>query len=118
MVDEPVPVPAEGQFLVEVENISIDLAMRVWMNAGRTYVPAVEIGDVMRAPGTARVIESHHAGFTVGDHVSGVFGVQRYALSDGRDIIQLDTALAPAQVHLGTLGISGLTAYFGLLDVG
>lgn len=118
VVDEPVPAPAEGQFLVEVEYLSIDPAMRAWMNAGRTYISAVEIGEVMRALGTARVIESHHPDITVGDQVSGLFGVQRYALSDGRDVTRLDTALAPAPVHLGVLGISGLTAYFGLLDVG
>jgi NADPH-dependent curcumin reductase CurA len=72
----------------------------------------------MRAAGIGRVIESRHAGFTVGDEVYGVFGVQHYALSDGRGVTRVDTTLAPAPVHLGVLGISGLTAYFGLLDVG
>jgi NADPH-dependent curcumin reductase CurA len=81
-------------------------------------VPPVEIGEVMRAAGIARVIESRHADFAVGDEVYGVFGVQRYALSDGRGVTPVDTTLAPAPVHLGVLGISGLTAYFGLLDIG
>jgi NADPH-dependent curcumin reductase len=116
--DEPAPSPADGQFLVEVSYLSVDPAMRTWMNAGRSYVPPVEIGEVMRAGGIGRVIDSRHPDFAVGDDVYGVFGVQRYALSDGRDVTPVDTALAPAPVHLGALGISGLTAYFGLLDVG
>jgi NADPH-dependent curcumin reductase CurA len=116
--EEPVPSPADGELLVRVEYLSIDPAMRTWMNAGRSYVPPVEIGEVMRAAGIARVTQSRHADFAVGDEVYGVFGVQRYALSHGRGVTQVDTSLAPAAVHLGVLGIGGLTAYFGLLDVG
>lgn len=116
--DEPVSMPEDGEFLVQVEYLSVDPAMRTWMNAGRSYVPAVEIGEVMRAGGIGRVVESRHPGFATGDEVFGTFGVQRYAVSDGRDVTQVDTTLAPAPVHLGALGISGLTAYFGLLDVG
>src|SRR5258706_9573415 len=81
--EEPVPSPADGEFLVSLEYLSIDPAMRTWMNAGRSYVPPVEIGEVMRAAGIGRVIESRRANFAVGDEVYGVFGVQRYALSDG-----------------------------------
>ncbi|MCV7197403.1 NADP-dependent oxidoreductase [Mycobacterium angelicum] len=116
--DEPARTPRDGEFLVQVEYLSVDPAMRTWMNAGRSYVPPVEIGEVMRAGGIGRVIDSRHADFAVGDEVFGTFGVQRYALSDGRDVTAVDTTLAPAPVHLGALGISGLTAYFGLLDVG
>ena len=79
IVEEPKPVAADGEFVVEVEYLSIDPAMRTWMNAGRSYVPPVEIGEVMRALGIGRVVESRHPGFAVGDEVSGVFGVQRYA---------------------------------------
>ncbi|MGO9383035.1 MAG: NADP-dependent oxidoreductase [Mycobacterium sp.] len=118
IVDEPAGSPADGEFLVRVEYLSVDPAMRTWMNAGRSYVPAVEVGEVMRAGGIGRVINSRHADFAVGDEVYGVFGVQRYALSDGGGATRVDTTLAPAPVHLGALGISGLTAYFGLLDVG
>jgi NADPH-dependent curcumin reductase CurA len=78
----------------------------------------VEIGEVMRALGVGHVVESRHPGFSVGDDVSGIFGVQRYALSNGAEVNKLDTTLAPATTYLGALGISGLTAYFGLLDVG
>src|ERR1700728_5468095 len=109
IVEEPKPVAAEGEFVVQVDYLSIDPAMRGWMNAGRSYVPPVEIGEVMRAAGIGRVIDSRHPGFTVGEHVYGVFGVQRYAVSDGKGVTRVDTTLAPAPVHLGVLGISGLT---------
>jgi NADPH-dependent curcumin reductase CurA len=118
IVEEPAPEPGEGQVRVQVEYISVDPAMRSWMNAGRSYVPPVEIGEVMRAAGIGRVTDSRHPDYDVGDHVYGVFGVQRYAVSDGSGLTRVDTSLAPAPVHLGVLGISGLTAYFGLLDVG
>jgi NADPH-dependent curcumin reductase CurA len=84
--EEPGPSPADGELLVRVEYLSIDPAMRTWMNAGRSYVPPVEIGDVMRAAGIARVVESRNPHFAVGNEVYGVFGVQRYAVSDGRGV--------------------------------
>jgi NADPH-dependent curcumin reductase CurA len=118
IVEEPKPVAAEGEFVVQLDYLSIDPAMRTWMNAGRSYVPAVEIGEVMRAFGIGHVVESRRDGFVAGDQVSGLFGVQRYALSNGAGVNKVDTGVAPATVHLGTVGISGLTAYFGLLDVG
>ncbi|MET0136582.1 MAG: NADP-dependent oxidoreductase [Kibdelosporangium sp.] len=116
--EEPVEQPAEGQFLVQVEYVSLDPAMRGWMNTRRSYVRPVEIGEVMRASGAGKVIESRHPGFSVGDYVTGLFGVRAYAISDGRDVSVVDLSLAPAPVHLGTLGMSGLTGYFGLLDIG
>jgi NADPH-dependent curcumin reductase CurA len=92
--------------------------MRSWMNAGRSYVPPVEIGEVMRAGGIGRVIDSRHPQYAVGEHLYGVFGVQRYAVSDGSGVTRVDTTVVPAPVHLGVLGVGGLTAYFGLLDIG
>ncbi|WP_204800824.1 NADP-dependent oxidoreductase [Mycobacterium riyadhense] len=118
VIDEPAGHPAEGEFLVRVEYLSVDPPMRTWMNAGRSYVPPVEIGEVMRAGGIGRVIDSRHPDFAAGDEVYGMFGVQRYAVSDGSGVTAVDTTVAPAPVHLGALGISGLTAYFGLLDIG
>jgi NADPH-dependent curcumin reductase CurA len=117
-VEEPAPEPADGQFLAEVEYISLDPAMRAWMNAGRSYIPPVEIGEVMRAAAIGRVVESRHPDYQVGAWVNGVFGVQRYALSDGSGVTLVDTSVAPPPVHLGTLGLSGVTAYYGLLEVG
>jgi NADPH-dependent curcumin reductase CurA len=117
-IEEPAPETPEGSFCVRVEYLSVDPAMRSWMNAGRSYVPPVEVGEVMRAAGIGSVVDSRHPDYRVGEHVYGVWGVQRYAVSDGRGVTKVDTSAAPAPVQLGVLGISGLTAYFGLLDVG
>jgi NADPH-dependent curcumin reductase CurA len=117
-VEEPAPEAGDGQFRVQVEYLSLDPAMRAWMNPGRSYIPPVEIGEVMRAAGIGRVIDSHHPDHRVGDRVYGVFGVQRYAVSDGAGVTPVDTSVASAPAHLGVLGLSGLTAYFGLLDLG
>jgi len=115
---EAIPEPEEGQFLVRVLYISLDPAMRGWMNEGRSYVPPVGIGEVMRAGGVGRVIASKHPEFSVGDHVSGIFGVQEYASSDGRGVIRVSPETAPLPQYLSVLGMPGMTAYFGLLDVG
>jgi hypothetical protein len=116
--EEPVRDPGPGEFLVKILYVSLDPAMRGWMNEGRSYIPPVGIGDVMRAGAAGRVIASHHPGFAVGEHVSGALGVQEYAISNGSGIAKVDTKLAPLPVYLGTLGMPGMTAYFGLLDVG
>jgi len=118
LVEEPVSEPAEGEFLAQVHYISLDPAMRGWMNEGRSYIPPVAIGDIMRASAAGRVIASRHPDFAVGDHVAGLFGVQEYSLSSGKGVQKVDTGVAPLPVYLGTLGAPGYTAYFGLLDVG
>jgi NADPH-dependent curcumin reductase CurA len=118
LTEEPIPTPGSGELVAAVSHISVDPAMRGWMNAGASYIDPVEIGTVMRAAAVGRVLASEHPEFEPGDHVYGTFGVQEYALSDGRGVIKLDPSLAPAPAYLGTLGLSGLTAYFGLLDVG
>lgn len=110
--------PADGQFLVKNEYLSLDPAMRGWMNDGKSYIPPVQIGEVMRAGAVGTVIASRHPKFAVGDHVVGMFGVQDYALSDGKGVNRVDPKLAPLPVYLGTLGMPGMTAYFGLLEVG
>ncbi|HEY2502679.1 MAG TPA: NADP-dependent oxidoreductase [Mycobacterium sp.] len=119
LVEAPVPEPGDGQFVVAVTDISLDPAMRGWMNAGRSYIPPVEIGEVMRALTLGRVIDSRNDQFAVGDLVQGVFGVTEYALSDGAGVQKITPAegISPS-AYLGVLGITGLTAYFGLLDVG
>ena len=117
-VEEPVPSPGDGEFLVKVLYISLDPAMRGWMNDIRSYVPPVGIGEVMRAGAVGEVIESNNDGFGVGDHVVGLFGLQEYAASDGGGAVKVDPSLAPLPTYLGALGMTGLTAYFGLLDVG
>jgi NADPH-dependent curcumin reductase len=116
--NEAVPAPGAGEFVTEISHLSIDPAMRGWMNAGASYVPPVEIGAVMRAGGIGRVTASNNDGFAVGDYVYGTFGVQEYAISDGRGVLKLDMSLAEPTAYLGVLGMTGLTAYFGLLEVG
>jgi len=88
------------------------------MNATASYIPPVEIGAVMRAGGVGQITASEHPGFAAGDYVYGTFGVQEHALSDGRGVLKLDTALAPLPTYLGALGMTGLTAYFALLETG
>ena len=115
---EAVSAPVPGEFVVEISHLSIDPALRGWMSARPSYMPPVEIGAVMRAGAIGRIIASEHPGFAVGEHVYGTFGVQEYAVSDGRGVIKVDTSLADLPVYLGVLGMTGLTAYFALLDVG
>jgi len=118
--EEPVAEPKEGELLVKVLYISLDPAMRGWMNDARSYAPPVGIGELMRALGVGVVTASRNPRFAVGDHVSGVFGVQEYAVTDGRGVTvtKIDTRIAPLPKYLSVLGMTGMTAYFGLLDTG
>ncbi|WP_370943813.1 NADP-dependent oxidoreductase [Amycolatopsis sp. cg5] len=116
--EQPAPQPGVGEFLVKVEHLSLDPAMRGWISGVRTYVEPVKLGEIMRAGGIGRIVASEHPDFKVGDTVSGQFGVQRYALGKADTVTRIDTSLATAPTHLGALGIAGMTAYFGLFDVG
>ena len=116
--EEAVPEPGEGQLVVQVTYLSLDPAMRGWMNEGKSYIPPVGIGEVMRAGAAGNVVASKHPQFKVGDVVTGVFGVQQYAVSNGKGVVKVDTRLVPLPVYLGTLGMPGMTAYFGLLEIG
>jgi NADPH-dependent curcumin reductase len=116
--ESPVAAPADGEFLVKIIYISLDPAMRGWMNDGRSYVPPVAIGEVMRALALGRVVESKNPKFAVGDIVTGAFGVQEYAISNGMMVNKVPPIGIPLPVFLGTLGMTGMTAYFGLLEVG
>ena len=118
VANAPRPEPSDGEFRVRVTHISMDPAMRGWMNEGRSYVPPVAIGETMRALAVGTVDASNHSGFAVGQTVSGLFGVQRYAISDGRDVQICDTEIAPPESWTGGLGMPGRTAYLGLLKVG
>jgi NADPH-dependent curcumin reductase CurA len=118
MTDEPAGEPADGEVAVQVLYLSLDPAMRAWLDEGPSYIPAVEVGDVMRAIGIGRVQASRDARFAEGDVVSGLFGIQEHALLPGKALQKVDASIEPLTVHLNTLGIPGMTAYFGLLDVG
>ena len=116
--DSPIPTPGPGEVLTKIHYMSVDPAMRGWMNDRPSYVPPVQIGEVMRALTVAEVIESNNDGFAPGEFVAGIQGVQEYALSDGKDLMKADISMAPAPAWLNTLGIAGLTAYCGLIEVG
>ena len=116
LTTEPVPAPGPGEFVVAISYLSIDPAMRRLIDAD--YREPVAIGSVMEAGAVGRVASSEHPGFAVGEHVYGGFGVQEFACSDGTGVTRLDPLLGPLTAYLGALGIPGLTAYFGLLEVG
>ncbi len=119
--EEPVKDPDPGEVLVKTLYLSLDPAMRGWMNEGRSYIAPVGIGEVMRAGGAGRVIASGNPAFAVGDHVTGLLGAQEYALisaEGAKGLTKVDPKLVPLPVYVGALGITGLTAYFGLLEVG
>ncbi|HEY2838740.1 MAG TPA: NADP-dependent oxidoreductase [Pirellulales bacterium] len=116
--EEPVGEPGEGEALVQVLYLSLDPAMRGWMNEGKSYIPPVGIGEVMRAGGVGRVIKSNAPMLAVGDHVYGTLGIQEYVVAKAKGLTKVDARLAPLPVYLNTLGMPGMTAYFGLLDVG
>jgi NADPH-dependent curcumin reductase CurA len=116
--EEELREPRDGELVVKNKYISLDPAMRGWMNDAKSYVRPIGIGEVIRAGAIGEVVESKHPGFPVGTFVSGLFGIQEYALASGEAATVIDAKLAPLPVMLDTLGMPGLTAYFGLLDVG
>jgi NADPH-dependent curcumin reductase CurA len=120
---EPVAAPAAGGVLVKTLALSLDPAMRGWMNEGKSYIAPVGIGEVMRAGGVGVVLASENPAFPVGAHVYATLGVQEYVTLDATQIKR--TGLARIDLRLGTLtqwlnvlGMPGMTAYFGLLDIG
>jgi len=123
LTSEPVTAPAEGGVLVQVLALSLDPAMRGWMNEGRSYIAPVGIGEVMRAGGIGRVIASRHPGFAVGDAVSGRMGAQHFVLLAAdqvraAELAKIDLGLGSVTQWLNVLGMPGMTGYFGLMDVG
>jgi NADPH-dependent curcumin reductase CurA len=118
MVEESVPEAGDGEVLVKVLLLSLDPAMRGWLNDVPSYVPPVGLGDVMRAIGVGVVVESKHDGVAVGAHVTGLFGVQEYSVLPGEAVTEVDASMAPLATWLNVLGMPGMTAYFGLLDIG
>lgn len=113
-----VPTINDGELLIKIDYISMDPAMRGWLNDAKSYIEPVQVGDVMRAGTVGEVIESKHEKFKVGDFVCGHNGVQTYAVSDGSGLYKVDPDLAPLSYYLGVLGMPGMTGYFGLLKTG
>lgn len=112
------PALAQGELLVRNAFLSVEPAMRGWVNAAANYSDAVGIGEVMRAFSAGEVVASRHPGYAVGDRVMGMLGWQDYSVSDGaairRKVLETDLALS---LSLGVLGINGITAYFALNEV-
>jgi NADPH-dependent curcumin reductase len=117
-VETEVPPLQDGQLLIKNHYISLDPAIRGWMNAGTTYIPGMALNAPIRAFTLGEVIESQNAEFAVGTFVSGLLGVQEFAISDGKGLSKVDISLGKPSWHLGILGMPGMTAYFGLLEKG
>ncbi|MFN3569468.1 MAG: NADP-dependent oxidoreductase [Polaromonas sp.] len=119
---EPVAEPGPGGVLVKTLCLSLDPAMRGWMNEGKSYIPPVEIGAVMRAGGVGQVIASNNTAFAVGDYVNAGLDVQEYCLIPEEQIKRSGMFKIDARMGLtswlNVLGMPGMTGYFGLMDVG
>ncbi|MFK8050871.1 MAG: NADP-dependent oxidoreductase [Halioglobus sp.] len=117
--ETPMPAPGENQALFRVEYIAVEPAMRGWMEDRASYVAPLQIGDLMRASGVACVVESNNSKYPVGSRFSGMFGMQEYAVTDGKSF-----PLTPVEpdidspTHLGVLGLTGMTAYCGMKAIG
>jgi len=121
LTEEALAPLADGQVRVKLLYLSLDPAMRGWMNEGKSYIRPVAIGEVMRAGAVGVVTESRAPRFAVGDHVSGAFGVQRFWTGPADDkggLAKIDPGLAPLPAWLNVLGMPGMTAYFGLTEIG
>jgi len=116
IVESPIPELKEGELLLRALYLSVDPYMRGRLSRARSYAPPVEIGQVMVGGVVARVVESENAAYAAGDIVVAYTGWQEYAVSDGKGLRKVDPSI-PVTAALGILGITGLTAYFGLLDI-
>jgi NADPH-dependent curcumin reductase CurA len=121
LTEEALPALEDGQVRVKVLYLSLDPAMRGWMNEGKSYIRPVAIGEVMRAGGVGVVTESRSPRLAAGDHVSGAFGVQRWwtgAADEKSGVAKIDPGLASLPAWLNVLGMPGMTAWFGLREIG
>lgn len=117
--NNPIPELKEGEVLIQNHYISLDPAMRGWMNDTKSYIPPVAINDVMRSGSIGKVVKANnHPTFKVGDCVTGWGGVQQYIVTNGENYYKVDDKLAPMPMYIGTLGMPGMTAYFGITQVG
>ena len=122
LVEGPVPKAGPNQAVARVLYLSLDPTNRVWMTDREQYMPPVALGEVMRGGGLAEIVESNNPAYQVGDIVTGLTGWQDYTVTDGsgaRDLMPLPKGLpVPLTAMMGALGVTGITAYFGLLDIG
>jgi len=118
LAESPVPTPSAGEILVRALYLSVDPYMRGRMNDVKSYAPPIKIGEVMVGGAVGQVMESQNPKFQKGDIVEGFFGWQTHAVSDGKGVRKIDPNLAPISTALSVMGMPGLTAYFGLLEIG
>jgi NADPH-dependent curcumin reductase CurA len=117
VVETPMPVPGDGQVLIKTAYLSVDPYMRGRITGVKSYADPVLVGDVMVGAAVGRVVESKSPDLSVGDYVSGYWGWQEHAAVDARTLRKLDPKAAPVSASLGVLGMPGMTAYFGFLDI-
>jgi NADPH-dependent curcumin reductase CurA len=118
IVEMPVPEPVEREILVRVRWLSLDPYMRGRMNDAKSYAAKVEIGDVMVGGAVGEVIASKNDAFKVGEFLVGSFGWQEYAVTTGAGTMKVDPKRVPLSAYLGPVGMPGVTAYVGLIDIG
>lgn len=118
LVEAPMPEPGEGEVLVRTLYLSLDPYMRMRMDAGKSYAPPAEVGEVMMGGGVGEIIRSRAQDYAEGDIVTGRFGWQQYAVSGSSGLRRVDPALAPVSTALGVVGMPGVTAWYGLLKIG
>ena len=117
VTEEPVAEPGEGQVLVRNVFMSVDPYMRGRMNDVKSYVPPFRIDEVLQASAVGEVVDSRYEGIKAGDYVTGMLGWENYSVCDGRTLRQVHPGLAPLSYHLGILGMPGMTAYVGLMQI-
>ena len=115
LVETEVPTPGEGQILVRNLYVSVDPYMRGRMSAAKSYAAPYELGKAMQGGAVGEVVASNAEGFTVGDHVLHFLGWREYAAVNAKTTVKVDPDAAPLSTYLGVLGMTGLTAYAGLL---
>jgi len=118
IVETPVPAPGEGEVLVKNEWLSLDPYMRGRMNEAKSYAPSVAVGELMVGQTVGEVVESRASHFKPGDKVLTLLGWQLYGVAKARELTRIDASRAPASCYLGVLGMPGMTAWFGLREIG
>lgn len=117
-VDAPVETPSDGEVLIRTVYISVDPYLRGRMNEGKSYIKPFQLNEVISSGVVGQVVESKSDHFSKGDVVLGSLGWQEYSVAGEKEIRKIDHSIAPASAYLSVLGMTGLTAYFGLLDIG
>jgi NADPH-dependent curcumin reductase CurA len=118
IAEAPLPEPGEGEVLVKNEWLSLDPYMRGRMNDAKSYAPSVDVGALMVGQTVGEVVESRHPGFRRGDKVLTSLGWQLFGVAKGKELMLVDASRVPASYYLGVLGMPGITAWFGLFEIG